>query len=201
MCRLILLTIITTFCIGKISSQDSKNDSLEINETKYRVFLPSNQLIKEIEIELRTRNAIISLKTHPRVILNEEQYKTFSKILDTLQYLKNVVIIDSSSIILKSGLSWNLEGDPPSQPKNFYRKVFTEKGRKDKAVMDRLKYLQFCYAWKENGELPKNLVDKFSAYFLVTIDGVKQIEISFDEGFDPNGQTEIIKKEINFYTN
>jgi len=177
-------------------SQIKNQDTVSIDNHEYVLFNPSSELNSKIQNGLRIRYSLLKLKTHPKINLNEEEYKSYSQLMDTLLMLDNITFVDSLSIVLKNGLSWNLNSDPPPAPKNFNRKTITKKGQKSKAVTDRLKYLQFCYKWKEIGEFPGGMVDKFVSYQRIEMDNVKYLEILYELKFNKDKSTRFTKKEI-----
>lgn len=192
--KVISIIIVIISCNSFTVSQVSKTDSLEEVQLKNVILFPSRKLEEKINISLRVRQMIIQLKIHPLLNLNKEQRNRLLLLTDTIKYLENVTKLDSFNIKLKSGISWDLRGDPPPQPKNFYLKILTEKGRNDKAVIDRLKYLEFCNDWLEENEDPSLLIDNFKTYYAILVDGVERIVIAYEL----DGDTKITKKLIEF---
>ena len=169
--KLILIFLISASCNFYIFPQENKTDSIETGESGYVIFFPSEYTESRIRAELRTWYALIKLRTHPIINLNNDQYRSYSKLIDTIETLNNVTIIDSVSITLKSGISWNLVGNPPPAPKRFYFKALSKKGRKDQAVTDWLKYLQFCYNLEKKRATLEEMVEKFNRYTAIIIGG------------------------------
>ena len=168
-----LLLIILMFAFNSFDGYSQKNDidsaDLQESGTYYTAPKPSCARTNNF---VKAEYALIKLKTHPLIGLNKDQYLYYSKLLDTIYVLNNVVITDSGSITLKSGISWNLEKGPPPEPKHFIRKALTKKRREDKAVMDRLKYLQFCNCEIEQDKALIDMIDNFTRYFAIIIDKV-----------------------------
>ncbi len=195
MIKSFLITIL--FFTSNISgfSQENKTDPIDTTDFNY-IFLPSQDLYSRINASLRAREALIRLRTHPLMNLINDQFAYYSRLVDTIQNIDNVVIEDSVSITLKSGISWNIIGDPPPAPPNFYLKAINKKGREDKAVGDRIKYLQFCQKFKEQEDEPYEMIDKFNSYYAIYIDRVKYFEMYFEIRFDEEGKTKITNREI-----
>jgi hypothetical protein len=72
----------------------------------------------------------------------------------------------------------------------------TKKGRKDKAIVDRLKYLQFCDRWREIDELPREMVEKFVVYQRIEIDKILYFESLYEIKFNMDKGSSFSKKEI-----
>ena len=194
--KYILITYVLLIGNLHLLAQENKEETIQIDDNEYVLFYPSHELESKIKNGLRVRYKLIKLKTHPELNLDSVEYKSYSKLLDTIQTLNNVTFKDSASIILKNGISWNLNETPPSTPKNFHIKAMTKKGRKDKAVVDRLKYLQFCHRWREIDELPREMVEKFVVYQRIEIDKVLYFESLYEIKFNTDKGTNFSKKEI-----
>ncbi len=182
-------------------SQEEKERLVEIEGTEYVLFTPSRELESEIRNGLQVRYSLIKLKVHPGLHLDSAGYAFYTALLDTFQFAGGSLFTESTTIHLKNGLSWNLDGDPPSEPRNFNRKAMTRKGRVDKAVIDRLKYLQFCYAWKTQDAFPREMVDRFTSFQSIKKDGVLYFESIFELKFRENKGTQITRKEISLKMN
>lgn len=190
--KLALLLFVFGACSINSYSQEKEKD-----EPGQALFSPSASLLTEIRNGLNARHAIINLMVHPRLNLNDEQYQAYSKLLDTIQAIDKIKIIDSVGITLKSGISWNLAGDPPAAPKNFNRLV--KRGSSDVAVTHYLKYLEFCSAWQEGDEMSYEMVEKFNSYYAITSEGTNYLEMSYELRFNAEGKIKITEKEIKLY--
>src|SRR6056297_418134 len=156
----LLIAILFVLPQFQLFAQEERKRSVEIDGTEYVLFTPSRELESEIRNGLQIRYSLIKLKVHPGLHLDSAGYAFYTALLDTLQSSARISFTDSTTIHLKNGLSWNLDGDPPSGPRNFNRKAMTRKGRADKTVIDRLKYLQFCHRWKTLDAFPREMVDR-----------------------------------------
>lgn len=177
-------------------AQEEKEDIVEIEGTEYVLFTPSKKLESKIRNGVQVRHSLIKLKVHPGLHLDSAEYAFYADLLDTLPSLAGGTFTDSITILLKNGLSWNLDADPPPAPSNFYQKVMTRKGRADKAVIDRLKYLQFCHRWKTLDAFPREMVDRFTAYQSIKKNGVVYFESAFELRFTREQATLITSKKI-----
>jgi hypothetical protein len=196
---IIIILVLASFSLY-IFPQESEIDSVETTESTGIILFPKRNLEQEINNSLRAIQLIIKLKTHPLLNLNSDQRDSLLRITDTIKRLKNVTRIDSFSVTLKYGISWDPRIGPPPQPKNFYYKILTKKGREEQAVIDRLKYLQFCYDWQEENINPYEKIEKFNTYFGIVIDDVKYTVMAYELILDPDSKKLIItNKEIKFY--
>lgn len=197
--KYLLLFILAVFFSFKVFSQDNKTDSIKTEESGYKIFMPNMVLCDQLKNELRVINALIKLRVHPYINLKGDQYNQYLSLVDTIEMSDNVIIKDTVSITLKSGISWNLTGDPPPQPRRFYVKARTKKGREEEAVINRLKYLQFCYEFKKENQLPYEMVEKFNSYYAVIVDEKIRCEMLYEIRFNPEGTTKTTSKEIRFF--
>ena len=180
----------------QLFSQSDQNKTILVNNTEYVLFKPSRELEAEIANGLRVRSTLIKLKTHPKLNLSERQYKSYARIIDSIQITDYATLKDSIGIVLNNGLSWNLNGLTPSAPKRFYRKIKKQQSRQNQTLLDYLKYLQFAYQWKKLNEFPFEMVDKFIYYQLVEIDKQKYIEMHYELIFTPDHKTTFSEKTI-----
>lgn len=195
--RLLHLWIKITVLV--IISHSAISQSGENNPTELKVSRrPTKMQFVEVENGLRARAMLIELRTHPRIVLDDDQYHAYSSVHDSLILARNVTIIDSISITLSSGVSWNPKGEPPTLPKKFLLKVFTKKDRANKAMSNYLKYQDFCNAWIERNEIPYEMVEKFDRYYALKDGDDTLLKIAFELKFDEENRTRITQKEIQY---
>ena len=192
-----LLFIILVFAFTSLdgNAQENTTDTLK-TEDILPLLSQSQKSLSQINNVLRARLMLLKLKIYPLINLNKDQYGYYSELIDTIQNLDNVEVADSIIITLKSGLSWNMGAGPPSAPKHFYKKAFSKKGREDKTVMDRIKYLQFCHSLSEPGIEMEDMIEKFNTYNSIFIDGVKYYQMYFEFKFNEEGRMKVTNREI-----
>jgi len=160
---------------------------------------PPKDLDMTVELGLKARGALIKLITYPKISLRPEDYNKYEKLHDSLLVNPDAKIIDSVSITLKSGLSWNIYDEPPKAPKYFFFKPMTKKSETDQAVNNRLKYLDFRGSWDAEGTMPYEMVEKFNRYYAIEIDDVKYLELDFELKYNEEGRLKITDKKIRFH--
>jgi hypothetical protein len=201
--KLFIIFLVLLSGNSTIFSQDTEVDSVETTESSGIVLFPNRELEFKIRNSLRAIQMIIKLKTHPLLNLNSAQRDSLLRITDTIKYLNNTSSIDSFSVTLKSGISWDPGNSPPPQPKNFYFKILSKKGRKEQAVIDRLKYLQFCYDWQEESINHYDKIEKFNTYYAIIIDDLEYVVMAYEIIFNPDSSKKLLitNKRIEFYNN
>ncbi|MBX2842996.1 MAG: hypothetical protein KTR26_14600 [Flammeovirgaceae bacterium] len=149
----------------------------------------------EFKIKIRLRNiaALINLKTQPLFTFPEYQALQKSVYQD-----ENVEIIDSVYVILKSGLSWEINEGSPPKPKRFLFKFASKKRREEKPVKDYLDYLEFC-SWCENHGIPNCIIEKFQRKSLIYINNKKSYQLKFYIKYNPDMGLVITDKSIKKY--
>lgn len=192
---IIIILVLTSFNLY-IFSQENDIDSVETSEIEGVVLFPSHRLESHIKMSLHAMQMLIQLKIHPLLNLTKDQLSSFSEIIDTIKTLHNVTRIDSINLTLKSGISWDLRNGPPPSPKNFYFKILAKKGKRDQAVIERLKYLEFCYDLDVKNKQLFEVIEKFNTYYVIIIEGVEYIRMEYEIKFNKEGKMKISRKEI-----
>jgi hypothetical protein len=190
-----LLLVFTVFTLTGFTQKEQPK-TIDINGTEYVKFDPSDSFMIKVKNGLRARNALIKLRTHPRMNLEKEQYNHYKELIESLEQRDDFMVKDCVTIKLKSGLSWKLEENPPAKPSMFNFKLLTESGRNRPEVINYLEYLQFCYKWKEKGEMPTELVENFNRYYTVICGNETCLDMFFEVKFKEDNTTEITDKTI-----
>ena len=73
-------------------------------------------------------------------------------------------MVDSIIIELDNGLRWCLYSGPPQEPKWFYYRILSKKGREEQEVIDRIHFLQFCAQFDSSYDNPCLVEDKYRVF-------------------------------------
>jgi len=81
------------------------------------------------------------------------------------EFCENITqMVDSIIIELDNGLRWCLNSGPPQEPKWFYYRILSKKGREEQEVIDRIHFLQFCTQFDSSNDKPCLVEDKYRVF-------------------------------------
>jgi len=193
----LIISVILLLCSHFVLSQNNKQGSSGMENIHH--LPPPKDLDMAVELGLKARGALIKLITYPRLSLKPEDYNRYEKLHDSLLVNPDAKIIDSVTITLKSGLSWNIHDEPPKALKHSFFKPMTKKSETGQAVNNRLKYLHFRGSWDAEGTMPCEMVEKFNRYYAIEIDDVKYLKLDFELKYNEEGRLKISDKKIWFH--
>jgi len=109
--------------------------------------------------------------------------------------------VDSIIVILDNGTAWNLNNEPPKQPKRFHTKMFSKKWRDNKAVVDRINYLKFCSQFDNSNDNPCTVNDTYKVYTKILNNEKTILKAVYEIDFKAQPKRIDLIKLENFHTN
>ncbi len=152
--------LILFVCLIKTTIAQEKVDS----NCSIRILNESTKF--QVDTYLKRQKALINIK-----LAKDCSFKDDSVFLQLTQITENQDLcnsitqkIDSILIVLDNGIYWNLDKEPPKEPKRFYTRMLTKKGQENQEVVDRIHYLQFCSRFDNSNDSPCSVSDIYKVY-------------------------------------
>lgn len=173
--KIIILGLLLNIAINSILAQDNYECSIRAlsDKTEAKVISYLDRRSKLINLHFKENNE--ELLSSP---LFKEYIETEGIIYDK-SYLSVNQSIDSLIIVLDNGLEWNLELEPPKEPKRFYSRMVTKREKKQKAILDRIHYLQFCSKFDSSNTTPCTVQDIYIVYSRVTVKDIYVLKAKY----------------------
>jgi len=195
--NLIFLVFLLRFGINLIA-QEKTEDNCSIR-------ILNDQTEKSANKYLQSQSALINtLVAKDCKFLHDSLFMSVLPI-DTLknnEICENISqTVDSIIVILDNGIAWNLNNDPPEQPKRFHLKMFSKKWNDNQAVIDRIKYLKFCSQFDNSNDNPCTVNDTYNVYTRILYKGKAILNAVFEIDFKAQSKRIDLIHLENFHTN